>query len=164
MQSTSLEVGPIDYSGPPLNGGLIFLTRQDARRARIKNIDKIEEYVRVAGGHVVDSACLSLAQKLHAFSRPSIFIGESSGCSNFAYFANSRSRLISLVDPSSVHSDRLLSGGWVYNVGYADRTEFVIGSNSSLLHGSPLGAAEYDIDAIRHIVETFRLRDLPLTL
>lgn len=135
---------------------VVLLTRSDERRRRIKNIDDIERYIRSANGHIVEPTQLTIGEKISLLSKPSIIIGESSGCSNFAYFANSDSRLISLVEPSSLSSRRLVLGGWTYSLGYADRSEFVVGSNLSKLDGSPLGAAEYDLESIKVIIERLK--------
>jgi len=136
----------------PLSAKIIFLSRNDSRRMRIKNISAIEDLVVSMGGHVVDPVDFSIFERIRLFSRPSVFIAESSGCMNFALFSHKSSRLISLVEPSGIQSVELLMGGHIYALGYAARTEYVIGSNLEPLAGSPLGSAEFSLSRIKQLI------------
>lgn len=136
----------------PLTGRIIFLTRYDARRARIKNITEIEDLVKSMGGHVVDPIKYSVSDRLRLFSRPSVFIGENSGLMNYALFANSHSRLISLIEPSAQRSIELLVGGWPYTLGFASSSDYVVGTGLSMLAGSPMGSAEYSLSQIKDLI------------
>lgn len=133
---------------------IIFLTRNDARRDRIRNIQQIEDFVLKIGGKVIDPTRLSLEERRVSFSSHTIFIGESSGCMNFGLFATKSSRLISLVEPGVINNPEFLYGGWPYSLGYADRTYFVIGENPSKLTKSPLGTATFSLDKIEHIIKS----------
>ena len=105
------------------------------------------------GGHVIDPIGYTISERIELFSRPSVFIAESSGCMNFALFAAKKSRLISLVDPTTLDSNQLLFGGYIYNIGYASQTDFLIGSNSEFLAGSVLASAEYSLARIRELID-----------
>lgn len=136
----------------PLTGGIVFITRNDARRARIRNISAVEDLVISMGGHVVDPVKYSISDRLRLFSHPSVFIAESSGCMNFALFAHKSSRLIALVEPSSLQSTDLLVGGWIYNLGYAARTDYVIGTWVEALSGSALSSADFPLMQIAKLI------------
>ena len=136
----------------PLDGRIVFLTRNDSRRDRIRNISDIENLVISMGGHVVDPVQFSVAQRLQLFSLPCVFIAESSGSMNFSLFAHRLSRLIFLVDQSGLESVDLLVGGWIYGLGYASSSDFVCGSGWRALPGSPLGSAEFSLTKIRDLI------------
>ncbi|QNI83939.1 hypothetical protein SynPROS71_00102 [Synechococcus sp. PROS-7-1] len=137
----------------PLNGRIVLLTRNDARRARIKNLADIEDLVVSMGGHVVDPVQYSASERLSLFSRPSIFLAESSGCTNFALFANSQSRLIFLLEPSVLNSREFLVGGWPYTLGFSSAVDYVVGSSFEALRGSPIGAAEFSPLRIEQLID-----------
>ena len=136
----------------PLSGRIILLTRNDSRRARIKNIDEIEELVASMGGHVIDPIKYSVSERIHLFSRPSVFIAENSGCMNVALFGNSHSQLISLVEPSMLSSTELLVAGWTYLLGFSNRTDYVVGSDLEPLRGSPMGASSFSLSQIQSLI------------
>ena len=131
---------------------IIFLTRNDARRSRIANIEQIENYIISIGGKVIDPIKLSLEERAIAFGKRAIFIGESSGCMNFGLFASNFSKLISLVDPNVLKNSEFLYGGWPYALGYADRTSYVVGKNPGELINSPLGTATYPLIEIKNLI------------
>ncbi len=70
----------------------------------------------------------------------------------FCFVLHKSSRLISLVEPSGIQSVELLMGGHIYGLGYAARTEYVIGSNLEPLDGSPLGSAEFSLSRIKQLI------------
>ena len=140
----------------PLEGRIIFLTRNDSRRSRISNITEIEDLVTTMGGHVINPIQYSIFERIKLFSSPSVFIAESSGCMNFALFANEKSRQISLLDPSSLHSNQLLAGGYIYSIGYAHNTDYVIGTDPEILPGSAVGSSIFSIHKILEILNSRR--------
>ena len=152
-QSFDCNLSSRNSNETQLQGRIIFLTRNDSRRDRIKNISELENLVESMGGHVIDPIGYTISERIELFSRPSVFIAESSGCMNFALFAAKKSRLISLVDPTTLDSNQLLFGGYIYNIGYASQTDFLIGSNSEFLAGSVLASAEYSLARIRELID-----------
>jgi capsular polysaccharide biosynthesis protein len=132
----------------PLRDKVIFFTRYDERRLRIRNIDDIEDLVRSSGGHVIDPSPLTIAERIIMFSESPIIIAESSGCTNFAVFASDDSSLISLIEPSVIALPEFLVAGWTYMLEYAYRSQYIIGKNLAPLQGSPLGCADFSIDSI----------------
>jgi hypothetical protein len=137
---------------------VLLLTRSDARRARIRNIEEIEGYVDSIGGAVVDISQLTLEEKRRVISNHNIIIAESSGCINFALFCTPSHHLISLVEEGLLRKEEFIYGGWDYTASYADNNvTYIIGERSETLEGSPVGSASY---RLQYIIEAIsRIRD-----
>lgn len=127
---------------------LIMITRQDSRRKRIANVEKIEELVKQYGGAVVDAANLNFVEKQALFQACKVCIAESSGCMNWALFAPEESKLISLMDSSVYARKEFTYGGLVYFLNLNHRIIPIEGRYLHALQGSPLGVNLYDTQSI----------------
>ena len=145
-------LGPNPRSLVEGHGGLVMVTRRDARRARIQNISAIEEMVVEFGGSLVDASGLSCSEKLAIFRSCSVCVAESTGCMNGALFAPEHSRIIALTDPSVINDKNFLVGAWPYFTGYAHRAHFVVGNNAVPLPGSPVGSSSYSLEVIKKLL------------
>jgi len=135
---------------------LVFLSRTDSRRSRIRNIHDIEIFVASLGGITIDPSRLSISAKRSLLAEAKVCIAESSGCINYALFSGQGCCLVSLVEPMLLVNQEFLEGGWSYTSSYASpRVEYIIGEHSHPLSGSPVGSAHYSISKISSAVSRF---------
>ncbi len=136
---------------------IIFFTRCDNRRFRIKNINALERFVQSLGGDVIDPATLNIQQKIELLKDDTVVIAESSGCINFALFSAHSCYLIHLVEPSLTQRDEFIFGGWDYHATYSNpnKVAFVLGSNSEPSIYSPVPACSYSISDINAALSRF---------
>ena len=136
------------------SGKVVLLSRADARRARISNIEHLEDLVRSLNGIIVDPSTLSVSEKFDLLADCSVCIAESSGCINYALYCGSSARLISLIEPSLLEKTEFLQGGWTYVLSYAtQKTRFITGVSRKDLPGSPVGQAAFSIPAISAAIQ-----------
>ncbi|WP_255003133.1 glycosyltransferase 61 family protein [Cyanobium sp. HWJ4-Hawea] len=129
-------------------GQILFATRADNRRCRVKNILEIEAFVRQIGGSVLDPATLTFSEKLMLFNGASHVIGESAGALNGALFAPHTCHIVHLLDSSIIDKQEFVPGGFAYHLGYAYRSTYILGQNCTPFPGSPLGSADYPLPEI----------------
>lgn len=132
---------------------LVFLTRNDARRERIRNIDLIEYRVQKLGGTVINPATLTLKEKFAIFSHSKVIIAESSGCVNYWLLANCDAKLIALIDCNALDDYSLLIGGLTYMTIESHKTVWLVGHDYQILKNSPLGSCTYDVEDLVNIVD-----------
>ena len=136
------------YKSNTTQSSLLFLTRNDIRRQRIKNIDLIESMVHNLGGDVINPTMLNLREKAATFSQYKCILAESSGCVNYWLLANSDARLIAMIDCNALQAIDLLIGGLTYMTIRSYQTSWLIGYDYEVLKGSPLGSCTYDIEKL----------------
>jgi hypothetical protein len=135
-----------------IDPSLVFVTRWDARRSRIKNIDQIERLVDTHNGVVLDASSMSLAMKSRFFGHKIRCIAESSGCTNFAIFSPQESSLLELTDPATLTHPEFMTGGWPYHLYHSNRTSFLVGEDYEPLQASPLGSSRYSLEKIEEFI------------
>lgn len=133
----------------------IFLTRRDARSARIRNAHEIASLVMKRGGLCVDPSQYGIRKKRELFSMNAVFLCEGSGNTNVAVFGTPESRVISLMDITPTLNPAFIQGGWPYYHSISARTDFICGSDSVPLPGSPLSSCHYSIEQINNKIEQY---------
>jgi len=126
----------------------IFLIRRDARRSRIRNESEIADLVMKMGGFCIDPSKLGIRKTLELFSLNAVFLCEGSGNTNVSVFGNQKARVICLLDSAATSDPAFLHGGWPYFHAASARTDFVCGSDSVQLPGSPLNSCIYSSELI----------------
>lgn len=126
----------------------LLLTRGDYRRARIRNIDRIEAIVRSHGGLVINPSRLNIEDRFRIIGNSGLCIAEGSGATNSLIYGGNSSLTLDLLDPKALTSIDLLVGGWPYLIHQSHATQFLVGDSRVELEGSPLGCACYEEDAI----------------
>ena len=131
----------------------IYLTRNDHRSARVRNSKEIQELVLRLGGFTIDPSKLNSQQKLELFKLPGIFIAEGSGTTNFSVFSSSNSRLICLLDSASLLEPSFIRGGWPYFHISSSKMQFLVGTDSKKLLGSPLSSCIFELSALKNLID-----------
>jgi len=129
---------------------IIFCTRFDSRRRRIRNINEIEELVQAYNGIVIDPSTYTHQEKLNLFSSAKIVLAESSGTLNYSLYCPPHSFLIHLVDPSLTLRPEFIYGGWLYNASSPlhSRVRYILGHSPEPLPCSPVWSCVFDKDML----------------
>ena len=135
----------------------IFLTRNDYRAARVRNSKEIQQLVSRLGGFTIDPSKLNAQQKLRLFNLPGIFIAEGSGTTNFSVFCSNNSRQICLLDSASLSDPSFIRGGWPYFHSSSARMNFLVGTDSRKLSGSPLSSCVFECEMLEETIKQLRI-------
>jgi Glycosyltransferase 61 len=131
----------------------IYLTRNDARSARIRNSNEIKNLINKYNGIVVDPVNLTIRERVELFNRSAIFIAEGSGTMNAFIFGGKNSHLIALGDELASYNHSFLRGGAEYSYTFGSDLTVLMGTEPQLLPGSPLSSNLYNLELMDTIIK-----------
>jgi len=127
---------------------LVYLTRSDERKIRVRNEDEIVMFVKRIGGLVIEPSKMTFSDKISALASAETIICEGSGSLNPILFGSDRCEIVLLTDPWTLNDPFFLEGGFPYLHLVVHRLEHIVGHSPCKLLGSPLASCHYRIEDI----------------